>query len=113
LYRPAANDFQRIYGLESSYYLKMKLRGTWLLAALLGWVAGPACAQLQPLPGQPLQGVFGGGGQIINVRWHNAGNQPVADNILANLLQATSATTAPYAVFSLKKLQVLPQQTVL
>ena len=90
----------------------MKLRGIWLLAALLSWAAGPACAQLQPLPGQPLQRVFGGGERKIDVLWHNAGNKTANVGISARMLQASSATTAEISMTPWKTLQVLPQQTV-
>jgi hypothetical protein len=91
----------------------MKLRGTWLLAALLGWAAGPACAQLQPLPGQPAQRVFGGGERKIDVLWHNAGNDTADAEISTWMLQASSATTAPIGETPWKNLSVLPQQTVM
>ncbi|MDR3458259.1 MAG: hypothetical protein P4N60_12490 [Verrucomicrobiae bacterium] len=90
----------------------MKLPGTWLLAALLGCTSGPARAQLQPLPDQPPQRVFGGGASKIDVLWHNAGNDMINVDVSTRILQASSATTAEICEVPWKKLQVLPQQTV-
>lgn len=91
----------------------MKSSGTWLLAALLVGAATTACAQLQPLPDQPPQRVFGGGERKLAVLWHNAGNGMANVDVSTRILQASSATTAEISKRPWKNLQVLPRQTVL
>lgn len=76
------------------------------------WPAA-AWAQLQLLPDQEPQRVFGGGTRPIAVVWHNGGEQNFVGEIQARMLQTSSVTTVPVGETTWKRLQVLPQQTVL
>lgn len=83
---------------------------TWLLMALF---AGAAQAQLQLLPdAQPLS-VFGGATQIVNLHWHNSGNETVSVEIRTRIYQTSSATAVLVNDAAWKTLQALPEQTVL
>src|SRR5579863_9257910 len=73
----------------------------------------PAAAQLQLLPDQAPQSVFAGNARKVSVIWQNPGSDTVSADLHAHILQATSATTAPWNDVAWKKLQVLPGQTVM
>lgn len=91
----------------------MSLPKTWLLMALTcGW-AGLAGAHLQLVPDQARQSVFAGDARKIAVVWRNAGDQPVAVEIGTRIFQTSSATAIRLGDKTWKKLQVLPQQTIL
>jgi hypothetical protein len=94
-----------------------------------------ACAQLQVVPAgssafrrfgdfsQPdrinaelrtdEQCVFAGDARKIAVVWHNAGDKVVEADVRARIYQTSSATTILLSEVPWKKLQVLPQQTVI
>jgi hypothetical protein len=94
-----------------------------------------ACAQLQVVPAgssafrrfgdfsQPgrinaelrtdEQCVFAGDARKISVIWHNAGDKVVEVDVRARIYQTSSATTILLNEVPWKKLQVLPQQTVI
>jgi len=91
----------------------MNLTGTWILAVVLGSASGMACAQLQVLPEQPAQRLFGGGARQIAVVWHNASDMALAAEMRVRLYQSSSATAVPLAEEPWKGLEVLPGQTVL
>lgn len=84
-----------------------------MLAALLGCASGTARAQLQSVPDQSSQCVFGGGGRKVDILWHNAGNETARVDFSTQMSQASSATTVVISKAPWKNLQVLPQQTVL
>lgn len=91
----------------------MRLHKTWLLMALACYWAVPASAHLQLVPDQVRQQVFAGDARNIVVIWRNDGNKPVAVEIGARIFQTSSATAIRLGDKAWKKLQVLPQQTVL
>ncbi len=72
-----------------------------------------AFAQLQLLPDKEPQRVFAGDERTINLVWHNTGNKTVDAEIRAQISQISSATTIRLGETPWKRLQVLPQQTVL
>ena len=90
----------------------MKLTRTWILAALFG-SAVSVSAQLQLLPDGRTQTVFGGGARTVELCWRNAGTEATNTEITARIFQASSATAVKLGEAPWKKLQVLPQQTVL
>jgi hypothetical protein len=75
--------------------------------------SGVAVAQLQLLPDKESQRVFAGDERKINLVWHNAGDKTVDAEIRAQISQTSSATTIRLGETPWKRLQVLPQQTVL
>lgn len=81
--------------------------------ALACYWAVPASAHLQLVPDQVRQQVFAGDARNIAVIWRNDGDQPVAVEIGARIFQTSSATAIRLADKAWKKLQMLPQQTVL
>jgi hypothetical protein len=84
-----------------------------LLTATLSCAVSVSRAQLQRLPDPQPQHVFGGTVQNINVVWHNAGDNTVRAEIATQLYQASSATVVPLNKIVWKRLEILPQQTVL
>jgi len=72
-----------------------------------------ACAQLQLLPGKEPQCVFAGDARNIAVVWHNTGDKTADAEIHMRLYQTSSATAVQLSEMLWKKLQVLPQQTVI
>lgn len=70
-------------------------------------------AQLQLMPDLEPQRVFAGEARQIATVWHNGGDQIFAGEIRARILQTSSATAVQVGEMPWKKLQVLPQQTVL
>ena len=91
----------------------MKLHGTWMMFVIAcGWPVA-ALAQLQLLPDQEPQRVFAGGERTITLVWHNDGDNAAEAEIRARLVQTSSATEIRLGETPWKKLQVLPQQTVL
>ena len=83
-----------------------------MLLIACGW-PGAALAQLQLLPDQQPQRVFAGDARKVALVWHNAGDNTAEVEIRAQILQTSSATTVRLGEAPWKKLQVLPQQTVL
>ncbi len=83
-----------------------------LAAVLWTWpLAGRA--QLELLPDQEPQQVFGGEARTITVRWHNTGQRPVGQELSTLLYQASSATAAALGTAPWKNLEILPGQTVI
>jgi len=72
-----------------------------------------AFAQLQLVPDKEPQQVFAGEGRQIATVWRNGGDQIFEGEIHARILQTSSATVVQVGEVPWKKLQVLPQQTVL
>jgi hypothetical protein len=82
----------------------------WLLAEFL---IIPAQAQFQLLPEKHSQSVFAGDGCAIKMTWKNTGDETVTSEIRARIFQTTSTTAVELSETSWKKLEVLPQQTVI
>jgi hypothetical protein len=82
-----------------------------MLMLACGWT-GVAGAQLQLVPDQEPQCVFAGSDRKITVVWHNAGDEMVNTQISARIFQTSSATAVRAGEVCWKKLQVLPQQTI-
>jgi len=93
--------------------LKMKPARSWILALLLGGLPSAALAQLQAVPDPTTPGWFGGQVHSLAVRWHNAGNQPIAAELRWRLYQTSSSLAVPLIEKPWRKLDVLPGQTVL
>lgn len=91
----------------------MKPARSWILALLLGGVPGAALAQLQALPDQTTPCWFGGQAHSLAVRWHNAGDQPIASDLRWRLYQTSSSLAVPLIEKPWRKLDVLSGQTVL
>jgi hypothetical protein len=91
----------------------MRLFRTWSLLVIASCWSSVACAQLQLLPDKESQSVFAGDARKITVVWHNAGDRVVEVDVRARLYQTSSATTVLLSEVPWKKLQVLPQQTVI
>ena len=91
----------------------MKCLNTWLMFVIACCWSGVAVAQLQLLPDKESQRVFAGDERKINLVWHNAGDKTVDAEIRAQISQTSSATTIRLGETPWKRLQVLPQQTVL
>jgi hypothetical protein len=89
----------------------MRLPDTGILILACCW-SGMADAQLQLLPDREPQRVFAGADRKITMVWHNAGDEMVNTQISARIFQTSSATAVQSGEVSWKKLQVLPQQTV-
>ncbi|HXI71290.1 MAG TPA: hypothetical protein VNN22_13115 [Verrucomicrobiae bacterium] len=83
---------------------------TLLLAA--GCWTSAALAQMQLVTNAEPQRVFGGGTKMISVMFHNPGDKGFADEVRTRLWQTTSATAIQLGETPWKKLQILPQQTV-
>lgn len=81
--------------------------------ALAGASPRMAYGQLELTADKEAQRVFAGEMRKITLSWHNAGDKIAAADIRARLYQTSSATAAPLAEKSWKKLEVLPGQTVL
>ena len=93
--------------------LEMKFSGTWMLAAWLGLAPSPVGAQLQLVTNAEPQCVFAGAAKNIAVIFRNPDNQNFAADVRAGIFQTSSATAVQIGDVAWKKLQVLPQQTVL
>ena len=91
----------------------MKLHGTWMMFVIACGGPVAALAQLQLLPDQQPQRAFAGDARKIAVVWHNDGDNTAEAEIRARIVQTSSATTVRLGETPWKKLQVLPQQTVL
>lgn len=91
----------------------MEHLGKWTMLAIVCCWPVAALAQLQLLPDKEPQRVFAGDARKITLAWHNATDKIVDAEIRARILQTSSATTAQSGETSWKKLQLLPQQTVL
>ncbi len=78
-------------------------------------VATPAAAygQLELITNKEAQCAFAGDARKISVTFHNPSNQTLENQIHARIFQTSSATAVQLSEMSWKKLQVLPQQTVL
>jgi hypothetical protein len=70
-------------------------------------------AQLKLLPDMQPQQIFAGTLQTIGVVWRNTGDMKAETDIHARIIQTSYATAFPLAEAPWKKLEVLPQQTVL
>lgn len=81
------------------------------MLAGLGQVA--AFAQVQLVPDRDPQQVFAGEARQIATVWHNDGNQFYEGKIRARILQTSSDTVVQVNETPWKKLQMLPQQTVM
>jgi hypothetical protein len=103
---------QRICQLEPSNKSEMKLPGTWMALAMVCFWPVAVIAQLQLLPDKDLPRVFVGEARHIAVVWHNGGDKIFEGEIRMRMLQTTSATAVQSGEEAWKKLQVLPQQTV-
>jgi hypothetical protein len=94
--------------------MEMKLRFTsWLLRVTVVFWPLAALAQLELLPDVQSQQVFGGAAQNISVVWRNTGDKTAEADIRARIIQTSSATVIPLVEVSWKKLDLLPQQTVI
>jgi hypothetical protein len=92
----------------------MKLRYTsWTLLAVVGCWPLAALAQLQLLPDPQPKRVFAGDARRVTIVWHNAGDRTVDVEIHARIFQTSSATAVSLDEVPWKKLEVLPQQSVL
>ena len=76
-------------------------------------LVGAAKAQLQIAPDKDLQSVFVGDARKITVVWHNAGDKIAEAEIRSRIIQTSSATAVQLGETPWKKLQILPQQTVI
>jgi len=83
-----------------------------LFVIACGWPVA-AVAQLQLLPDQQPQRVFAGEARKITLVWRNVSDKVLNAEIRARILQTSSATAVRSGETPWKKLQVLPQQTVL
>ncbi|MDB6112532.1 MAG: hypothetical protein JWR69_4282 [Pedosphaera sp.] len=83
-----------------------------LLGLAAGW-PNEARPQLLLLPDSEPPGVFGGGPRKFTVRWRNDSDQIAAADIHAQLYQASSATAASVGQIAMKRLQILPHQTII
>ena len=72
-----------------------------------------AVAQLEFQPDAQPQCVFAGAARNISVIWHNPGDKTVNEEIRTRIFQTTSATAVLLAEADWKKLEALPQQTLL
>ena len=91
----------------------MKCLNTWMVLAIACCWPGAALAQLQLLPDKEPQRVFVGDARKVIVVWHNASDKIAEPEIRARILQTSSTTAIRLGERPWKKLQVLPQQTVL
>jgi hypothetical protein len=91
----------------------MKTPGSWMTFAIIGFWPVAAFAQFQLVPDKEPQRVFAGEARQVATVWHNGGDQIFAGEIRARILQTSSATVVQVSEAPWKKLQVLPQQTVL
>ncbi len=82
-------------------------------ATLLGMWPFTAHAQLELLPDQEPQQVFGGDARTITLSWHNPGQKPFGQELSTRLYQASSATAVPLGKAPWKNLEILPGQTVI
>jgi hypothetical protein len=91
----------------------MKCLNTGMLLVIACCWPGAAFAQLQLLPDKEPQCIFAGDERKITLVWHNAGDKVSEAEIRARILQTSSATMVQLSEAPWKKVQVLPQQTVL
>ena len=91
----------------------MKAFNPWLLLGIICCWSSTALAQLQLLHDQQPQSVFAGDARKITVVWSNAGNEAVDAEIRTRLYQTSSATAVQLGETLWKKLQILPQQTII
>jgi hypothetical protein len=91
----------------------MKLPGTWMTFAMACFWPAAAFAQLQLVSDKEPQRVFAGDSRQIAVVWRNDGEPIFEGEIRTRILQTTSTTAVQTGEVPWKKLQVLPQQTVL
>src|ERR1039457_2033355 len=90
----------------------MKSLNPLMLAAAAGCLTSVALAQLEIVTNAEPQCVFFGGAKIISVTFHNPGDQGFAGEVRTRLLQTSSATAVQLSETPWKRLQVLPEQTV-
>lgn len=90
----------------------MKCLNQWVLFVIACGLPVAATAQLQLLPDKEPQRVFAGDQRKIALVWHNASDIMAQAGIRARILQTSSATAIRLGEIPWKKLQVLPQQTV-
>ncbi len=91
----------------------MKLRHASLtLLALGGCWPILALAELQLLPDTQPQRVFNGSTRAVDVVWHNPDDRTADVDIYARIFQTSSSTAVPLSGAPWKKLEVLPEQTV-
>jgi hypothetical protein len=94
----------------------MKIWTTSFCVALGLWAGNPdsiANAQPKLIADATPQCVFSGPSRNIVVVWHNPSDAIIGVEIRARILQTSSATVVQLGKTSWKKLQMLPQQTVL
>src|ERR1700722_20003471 len=92
----------------------MRMKCLKIFAIMIGCcLAGAAKAQLQIASDKDLQSVFVGDARKITVVWHNAGDKIAEAEIRSRIIQTSSATAVQLGETPWKKLQILPQQTVI
>lgn len=91
----------------------MKFLNTWLMFVIACCWQGVALAQLQLQPDKEPQRVFAGDDRTVSLVWHNASDKTVDAEIRAQISLTSSATTIQLGETHWKRIQVLPQQTVL
>ncbi|MGA2177002.1 MAG: hypothetical protein ABSH38_18660 [Verrucomicrobiota bacterium] len=88
------------------------LKASMLLAAACSW-PGLAGAQLEMVTNAEPQRLFAGPGKPVAVVFHNPGQQAFEGEVRARVLETGSTTAVRWSDTAWKRLQVLPQQTVL
>ncbi|HTV39603.1 MAG TPA: hypothetical protein VMF08_03435 [Candidatus Sulfotelmatobacter sp.] len=83
-----------------------------LIAAACGWL-NAAGAQLEIVSNGAPESVFCGSQNQISIIFHNGGSESFDGEIRMRVFQATSDTAVSMGEAAWKKLEVLPQQTVL
>jgi hypothetical protein len=106
---PSAHPFFAFCRLKPALLGKAGLIVAWFCAA----GAFAVQAQLQLVPELKPTRLFGGEGRSLPVVFHNPDAVPVSSEMRLRLFQTSSATAAPLAELSWKRLQVLPGQTAL
>ena len=91
----------------------MKQHRTWMTLMLACFWPVAGFAQVQLVPDRDPQRVFVGEARQIATVWHNDGNLLYEGEIHARILQTSPATAVQVSEAPWKKLQVLPQQTIL
>jgi hypothetical protein len=93
---------------------KFKVQSSKFLHTLvwLAYATVPAHAQIHVLAGGP-QYIFSGPNQKISLNIQNSGNSPVDLDLRAHILLTSSATAVPLTDVAIKKIRVLPGQTIL
>lgn len=86
---------------------------TFTLLAVVFSLLNAAGAQLELLAKARPESVFCGEKRTIALLLHNPGSQSFDNQIRARIFQTTSGTAVPVGDVPWKKLQILPQQTVL